>query len=847
MLAGKGIRLSHGLACAGVVFTFVLTGCGLGSAGSGASGTGIVNQVHKISGSLHGGQQPLAGAYVQLYAVGSNGYGTSAAPLIPTTTVGDGSIQSIIVTDSSGGFNIDNDYTCPSPDTQVYLTAVGGNPGLSAGTNNTSSAIIAALGACGNLGYGTYVNMNEVTTVAAIWALNGFTSVDTSTNAHGNNNLYWGGGACSTYTGNGTSGNAYKCIGQAAATGFSIGAPSTNTQGLINAFLTSAILADTTAGSSPGLNTNGYYSNIESWNVNAIANILSSCVNSTGIISSGQSCSSLFTAAAVNGVTPSDTLQAAYLMASHPTNNVAAIYALATGTPPFDNAASAMNDFTIGYQIVANFNDNLASPIFIAFDKYGNAFVSNLDLRGTNAGGVATAPYIPFITEYSPTGAPLTKITGYFISPSTFQQFGHPYTDQASSTATYSNNHPMFMAFDQSNNLYAYDEASGYISQIPGSTGAGVASPWSSTDYTKESVAINTGLTGNTSGSTITSMLQGLVYDGVSNLWLTESSTGNAVPGWTKGTGQVYSFPVSAFSSNSGSVTPVNFASNSGSYNLVVDNTTSSTYVGAPFVYIGDTSLCVSGTTLPGNTTYGTLQVLFAGSGTASGSGSSTTVTQGTPTPFSPVVDSDLSGKCTLKTGLPTITSTYGSGNTVEPIALPYALAVDSGNNIWLMNELDAASSSALFPSFPDLSLTKLVPAYSTNSTTGALTVSYSAFSGTGGGLQNSNLKSGGANAYTSMGIAVDGSGNVFVPTLYVTAEFNSSAVAVSNSNGLTGGTLSNSKRNTTYTYRTLSIDRSGNVWLPASQSNGATILVLVGAATPVYTPLIPPYQGARP
>jgi hypothetical protein len=67
--------------------------------------------------------------------------------------------------------SIEGDYTCPSATSLVYVVAVGGNPGLAAGTNNTALTLMAALGACGNLTASTPIRINELTTVAAVWAL----------------------------------------------------------------------------------------------------------------------------------------------------------------------------------------------------------------------------------------------------------------------------------------------------------------------------------------------------------------------------------------------------------------------------------------------------------------------------------------------------------------------------------------------------------------------------------------------------------------------------------------------------------------------------------------------------
>jgi trimeric autotransporter adhesin len=65
-----------------------------------------------LRGSIHGGQQPISGATIQLYAAGTSGYGSAAAPILTST----------VATDANGGFSISGDYTCPAGGL-IYLTA----------------------------------------------------------------------------------------------------------------------------------------------------------------------------------------------------------------------------------------------------------------------------------------------------------------------------------------------------------------------------------------------------------------------------------------------------------------------------------------------------------------------------------------------------------------------------------------------------------------------------------------------------------------------------------------------------------------------------------------------------
>src|ERR1700734_3161124 len=113
-----------GLALVGsAVLALGLTGCGLST-----TATPVAVDGQQFSGHVHGGQQPVSGATIQLFAPGSSGYGTAAMSLLTKT----------VVTDGGGNFSITGDYTCPSASTPIYMLVTGGNPGLAAGTNNTA-------------------------------------------------------------------------------------------------------------------------------------------------------------------------------------------------------------------------------------------------------------------------------------------------------------------------------------------------------------------------------------------------------------------------------------------------------------------------------------------------------------------------------------------------------------------------------------------------------------------------------------------------------------------------------------------------------------------------------------
>ena len=299
----------------------------------------------QLAGRVHGGQQPVSGALIQLYVAATNGYGAAATPLIATT----------VRSDAQGGFSITGDYTCPA-NAQVYLTATGGNPGLSASTNNAALAMMTALGACANLTSTTFINVNELTTVASVWPLARFlTDVpQLSTSA-------------------------------------------TNVAGMSNAFAAVNQVVNTATGGLPGPALPAG-ATLPTTQLNTLANILAACINTAGgTTGDGTPCGSLFAAATpAGGPAPTNTLAAAAMIARNPANQVAALFALSTASSPFQpSLATAPNNFLVGITYAGG---GLAGPRALALDATGNVWLANT-LAST-------------LTELAPSGAALSPASG---------------------------------------------------------------------------------------------------------------------------------------------------------------------------------------------------------------------------------------------------------------------------------------------------------------------------------------------------------------------------------------------------------------------------------------------------
>jgi hypothetical protein len=291
-----------------------LAGCA-GTAGNSLSETAGGATAVKISGIVHGGQQPVTGSTIQLYTVGTSGLKSASTPILTTT----------VTTDSTGSFSLAGTFNCTTtPATQVYITATGGNPGAGP---NSALTLVAALGACTSITSNTYIFINEVTTVAAAYALAPFAS----------DILH-------------------------------VGATGSNPTGLVNAFTNAAVLANSTTGGVGG--SLGAGVTVPTSELNSLADIIASCVNTSGPGSGN--CSTLFTATGA-----SETFGAMLAIAKNPgASATTALYTLATPSAPFQpTLTSAPKDFTVA--VSSSGAGTLATPYSVAIDAAGNAWVTN--------------------------------------------------------------------------------------------------------------------------------------------------------------------------------------------------------------------------------------------------------------------------------------------------------------------------------------------------------------------------------------------------------------------------------------------------------------------------------------
>ncbi len=325
----------------------LLSGC----AGVTSSAPPSGQQGVTISGLVHGGQQPISGAFINLWEVGTTGYYSAATALITSNPQ----------TASNGTFNITGLWTC-DPGAVVYITAKGGNPG--SGRGNSAIFLMAAIGPCSGLNAGTNISINEASTVAAAWSL-----------------------------------------AQYGKTGTTIGSTATTlgVQGITNAMATASRLVPLATGI---VATSAYNGNmtIPTSKINALANIIAGCVNSTSATSTN--CTTLFSSAmSPEGTKPTTTLDAAFNIVRNPVATATStLFNIAGSSPPFLPTLSATPaDWTLGLLWTPPAQNASLSPniLTVGVDAtgtvwapdYGQATMWQIQPGGTQTseGGYATS------------------------------------------------------------------------------------------------------------------------------------------------------------------------------------------------------------------------------------------------------------------------------------------------------------------------------------------------------------------------------------------------------------------------------------------------------------------------
>jgi hypothetical protein len=426
----------------------LLTGCGMTPLSSSA-GSPITGSATIASGRVMGGQQPVAGVDIQLYSAGTSGYASAATALFPA-----GSIK----TTASGNFTIPA-YTCADSNPAIFLVAKGGTP--IGGSPNANLAMMVGLGPCKSVNQNAFINVNELTTVATVWALSGFMTGPTN-----------------------------------------LGTPASNSTGLNLAFAAINKIANTASGttSGPALPTGATLPVAE---INALGNILQNCVNSAGGsasdttdgVTNGTPCGKLFFLTKVGGIAPTETITAALNIAHNPSVNVASLDQLQATSPAFSPSLSVNtppNDWTIAINYTGG---GLSSPKALAIDASGNVWVTApsinrvVKLDNTGAGTVVSG----FVGS-GPSGIAIDQSGDAWVANNTGNTLAKIDPTGATSS-TFSNNglsSPVGVAIDGAGNVWVTNSGTNTISAFTNSGAPASSSPFSGGGLNSPtSIAIN--------------------------------------------------------------------------------------------------------------------------------------------------------------------------------------------------------------------------------------------------------------------------------------------------------------------------------------------------------------------
>ena len=596
----RGLFLG-GAALAGLM---ALSACSGGDAGAPASVADKVAYVQAnastpgartMQGKARGGNAPIAWSLITLYAAGNSGAGSASAIGYGYSNQ-DGDVEAI--------------YFCPSGNPQVYLVAQGGNAG---GGYNSAIGLSAALGQCNALPSAAVID--EATTVASVYALSQFLD----------------------------------------ASGQLPGASATNAAGLNNAVAAFGNLVDLATGAAQTALASGATGTPPTDTVNTLADILVPCVNSSGPSSSA--CAGLFgDATPAGGSAPTTTLQAALNVARAPGAGVAALYALAGTSGPFQPQLSAApNDWTLAISFSGG---NLNTPEGLAVDAAGNVWVGNYNSAASVNGGdgavlalsprgVQSAPYIDNGNVNGPAALAVDASGNVWAA----NAFGANISGLDSSGASLSGspyaigslNNPDYIAVDSSGNVWSAGD--NYLAELAHASG-----------YALQNYKVS-------DSATTRANITGLGLDNAGNIWLSDSIASYLVElSAANPAQQVAGSPYSG----GGLTAPTSIAIDAGSNIWTANTPTAGNSNGVTELVKGSSGYSAVNYTGNGEYSVGAIAIDGAGNAWFANDGSS-----------------GKSGLAVVNaSGVAPAGSPYTNSGALTN--RPYALAIDASGNVWV-------------------------------------------------------------------------------------------------------------------------------------------------------------------
>ncbi len=424
--------------CLSVLGAMLLSGCSSNFQPSPVADTdSSQTPIGNINGSVHGGNFPVTGAQIYLFATGTGGYKTASTSLLTkgksgvscnTNATWNGTTYSAfsnacyVTTDTNGNFALSGDYTCTAGQ-QVYMVALGGNPGLAFSPTNTTATftrrqttitVASATGiAVGDTVTGTGVggtvtNVNGKTITLSQQTTSNGTNVSVTFSVPPVNNPYLvqmvGLGQCPA-AGNLAAQDPFVDVDEITTVAFAYAmggfakdefdiATDATTEGATAiqiAMANSQNIVDIGRGTIPNFTLAANSAGTPPVaKLTALADILGTCVNTSGALNNGtsnQPCYNLlnftvqgFSGTGINTASTGDEAQAILYLSQNPlTANVLNVFNLLPSTPIWSTSQTQPSDWTLP---VVYKNVVSSQPGNIAFDSVGNAWISD---RGNGA------------------------------------------------------------------------------------------------------------------------------------------------------------------------------------------------------------------------------------------------------------------------------------------------------------------------------------------------------------------------------------------------------------------------------------------------------------------------------
>ena len=390
-VAGTRLRILMTLLASAAVAT---TGCSNMTSTTAPGGAAAAT---KVSGRIHGGNQPVSGATVNLYFAGQAGVANGGSFVATTlsSTDGNGSFSFSEVPGAPNDHTTSN-FSCPSSNPYVFVVAKGGTTVNTPGaTANSDAEFLAPLGQCADISASTTIYMSEVVTVATMAAIHQYMNPTASA------------GPIESTLG---SDGIYVSSLALAHSFDSVSLMASLSTGLGNASITRT-------GDRGGAIGVTVTVSPELAKINQLANIISACINQSA--GGSTTCSNLYSYAAppTDAATTSvagaqyspatDLLTALYYIFTNPTNgstsNLTNLFALsaASGAPYQPTLSAAPTDWSIGIKYVAtgsctsSTSSFIDTPTSLAIDGNGNLIIGNRSSNGAGSVGQLATTGVP--------------------------------------------------------------------------------------------------------------------------------------------------------------------------------------------------------------------------------------------------------------------------------------------------------------------------------------------------------------------------------------------------------------------------------------------------------------------